>query len=297
MITRKLKLFIGAFLIAAIAVLVVQIKHRPKYELSVLAIFRNEARFLPEWIAYHQMQGVDHFYLLNNLSKDDYKAALQPFIDKGVVELYEWPYHGKNQKEWNKIQCGAYTHLLKEKKYETRWMAIIDTDEFLAVSDNQNLKEFLKPYEPYGGVAINWQLFGTSDVEMIPAGKTIIGSLTHRAPKEHPANLFLKSIVQPKKVKKITQPHYCSYNKPYYHVSEKFEKLPSKSLSRAVSIDKVRIHHYTYRDNYFFKSEKQKRFREWHPETPPPEANPAYNEVEDNSLTAFAEPVESALKN
>jgi hypothetical protein len=57
-------------------------RSEPKYYLSVGAIFRNEARFLPEWIEYHRLHGVDHFYLFNNLSEDDYKAALKPYVDQ-----------------------------------------------------------------------------------------------------------------------------------------------------------------------------------------------------------------------
>lgn len=94
--------------------------------------------------------------------------------------------------------------LLKEKKYETFWLAIIDTDEFLVTAKDESLTNFLRPYEPYGGVAINWQLFRTSQVEKIPAGKTVIGSLTKRAFTDHPTNRFVKSIVQPCKVKKIS---------------------------------------------------------------------------------------------
>lgn len=199
MISRKIKFLI---LLIGIFLLVFSYKSHPKYYLSICAIFRNEARFLPEWIEYHRLCGVDHFYLLNNLSDDDYQTVLKPYLDKGIVELYEWPYHGSNQKQWNKIQCSAYSKILKEKKNETSWLAIIDTDEFLVSLKASDLKTLLKSYEPYGGLAINWQLFGTSNVEKIPENKSVIGTLLHRAPENHPTNHFFKSIVQPKKVKK-----------------------------------------------------------------------------------------------
>ena len=34
-----------------------------KHQLSICAIFKNEAKFLKEWIEYHRLVGVDHFYL------------------------------------------------------------------------------------------------------------------------------------------------------------------------------------------------------------------------------------------
>ena len=37
-----------------------------KYHIGICSIFKNEAPFLKEFIVYHKMIGVDHFYLYNN---------------------------------------------------------------------------------------------------------------------------------------------------------------------------------------------------------------------------------------
>ena len=55
-----------------------------KHFLSVCAIFKNEGRFLREWLNYYLLAGVDHFYLYNNFSDDDYAAVLKPYVDKGL---------------------------------------------------------------------------------------------------------------------------------------------------------------------------------------------------------------------
>ena len=34
--------------------------------------FRDEARYLAEWVEYYLAAGVDHFFLYNNFSTDDY---------------------------------------------------------------------------------------------------------------------------------------------------------------------------------------------------------------------------------
>ena len=33
------------------------------YDLAVVAIFKDEARYLKEWLDYHLLAGVEHFYL------------------------------------------------------------------------------------------------------------------------------------------------------------------------------------------------------------------------------------------
>ena len=41
-----------------------------KFYLSFCSIFKNEAPYMKEWIEYHLLVGVDHFYLYNNNSTD-----------------------------------------------------------------------------------------------------------------------------------------------------------------------------------------------------------------------------------
>jgi len=62
-----------------------------KYRISLCLIFKNEAPFLKEWLDYHLSIGIDHFYLYNNNSDDDYMDIVKPYVDKGIVTLIEWP--------------------------------------------------------------------------------------------------------------------------------------------------------------------------------------------------------------
>ena len=45
------------------------------------------ARFLPEWIAFHYVMGIDEFSFYDNDSADNTTAVLQPFVDAGIVKL------------------------------------------------------------------------------------------------------------------------------------------------------------------------------------------------------------------
>jgi hypothetical protein len=46
--------------------------------------FKNPARFLPEWIEFHQIVGFEHFYLYNDNSTDAYLGALTPYREEGL---------------------------------------------------------------------------------------------------------------------------------------------------------------------------------------------------------------------
>ncbi len=59
------------------------------YELGIASQFRDEAPYLKEWVEYHRMVGVDHFWLYNNSSIDNWEEVLQPYIDEGLVEVFD----------------------------------------------------------------------------------------------------------------------------------------------------------------------------------------------------------------
>ena len=126
-----------------------------KYNVSICAIFKNEELYLKEWIEFNKIAGVEHFYLYNNNSTDNYLAVLAPYIEEGLVTLTQWP---KNQAQ---IEC--YNTCIKNFKNESKWIGFIDIDEFVVPIDMENIYEFLKPFEnKRGSVKIYWRMFGTS---------------------------------------------------------------------------------------------------------------------------------------
>ncbi|MGO5179073.1 glycosyltransferase family 92 protein [Collinsella sp. LCP21S3_E4] len=126
-----------------------------KYYVSICAIFKNEARYLREWIEFHRIVGVDHFYLYNNNSEDDYESVLDPYINSGIVTLVSWP---KQQ-----AQMEAYRNCISSFSEETNWLGFIDIDEFVVPVDTNSIGDFLRPFQSsYGSVLIYWRLFGSS---------------------------------------------------------------------------------------------------------------------------------------
>lgn len=229
-----------------------------KYYLCAAAVFCNEARFLPEWIEYHRLLGVEHFYLYNNLSTDDYLEKLSPYIKKGIVDLKEWDKPSANLQEWDPVQVAAYRDAIVRAREKTDWLAILDLDEFIVPVKDNSLKSFLKKYENdhLGGVCLMWSFFGTSHVDRIPSDKLMIESLIfHTGPacngdvKSVWQQGSYKSIVRPGYASGISSPHYCKYFKGREHAM-----LP---------YDLIRINHYWTRDIDFLMNVKIPRREIW----------------------------------
>lgn len=94
-----------------------------KYKISICAIFKNEAHNMKEWIEFHKIVGIQHFYMYNNFSEDNYIEVLKSYIEEGLVTLVEWP-----------IELGqfpAYKNFYETYRGETNWVSFLDLDEFI----------------------------------------------------------------------------------------------------------------------------------------------------------------------
>lgn len=129
-------------------------KYSKKYNIIICGIFKNEARFLKEWIEYHELVGVEHFYLYNNNSTDNYKEVLEEYINRGIVTLIEWPI------EQGQIQ--AYKHFSDNYWNESQWVSFLDIDEFYVPKKDKTLLEWIKRNDKFPVLLVYWKMFGTS---------------------------------------------------------------------------------------------------------------------------------------
>ena len=145
----------------------------PLYKLSVGAIFKNEERAMVEWIEHYLFHSVEHFYLINDTSTDSSLAKLQPYIDRGLITLFdiECPYYLGRQRD-------LYTkHILPHLK-ESEWLLIVDLDEFMWSPRSISLVDVLKQCEPLGQVQVRQSLFTPNNHETQPA--SIVAGFTEK---------------------------------------------------------------------------------------------------------------------
>ena len=171
---------------------------RPPIGLAVCAIFRDEARYLAEWVSFHRLQGVERFYLYDNRSTDDWHSALEPEIAAGIVEVRNWPFVPG--------QMSAYEDCLGQHWTDARWIAFIDVDEFLFSPAGRPLPEVLRRFDMYPNVVVSRHTYGTSGWEHPPEG-LVIENYLWRAADDFIGNHWVKSIVCPRKVVRYASPH------------------------------------------------------------------------------------------
>jgi len=202
-----------------------------KYEIAVALRFKNEALYLAEWIEFHEAIGVDHFYLYDNNSTDDFREVLAPYVERDLITLHHWSNVPASP--------GADLHCIENYRDEAGWIAFIDADEFLVSSSERSLKSILSDYEDHPALAVNWIYFGSNGHLTRPSGG-VLRNFTRRsaAPNRH-----VKSIVNPRRVIKYGNSHHWYYSRGALAVNTSGAPVLG-SFSEPPVADILRINHY-----------------------------------------------------
>ena len=256
---------------------------RPPVALAVCAIFRDEARYLAEWVTFHRLQGAERFYLYDNRSSDDWRSALEPEIEAGIVEVQHWPFVPG--------QRGAYDHCLEHHRRDVRWIAFIDVDEFLFSPTGRPLPEVLRGFDTHPAVLVNWRIYGTNGFERPPDG-LVIENYLQRAPDEYTGNRWMKSIVNPRSALQAESAHHFRlFGEPVAEDHRPVEGI----VVREPTVDLLRINH------YYAKSDEEFRRKAERPMALTGEVDstrnpPPADTVRDETILQFATGLRSLLE-
>lgn len=204
--------------------------------LSACLIFKDEAAYLSEWLHFYRHVGVDHFYLYDNGSSDNFSEIILPWIGKGLVSYY--------RAEGPALQLPVYRHCLATSAKENQWIMFVDADEFLFSPDMIDLRNFLSGFESEAGVVANWACFGTSGHQTKPE-QLVTQSYTHRCELnfERACN-HVKTIVNCGAVQDVSwSPHHFIYKDGRVPVNALREAVPGP-FSDNVVMEGLRINHY-----------------------------------------------------
>ena len=283
--------------------------------LSICAIFKDEARYLREWIEFHRLVGVERFFLYDDHSSDGGREAVTPWVSEGLVSVSDCPIPLREGG-----QGWAYADALRRARRLTRWLAFIDVDEFLFSPGGTPLPEVLRDYEQHPGVVVNWQVYGSSGLTVKPDG-LVIESFVKRARMQWVRNRRIKSIVDPTRAVRPIGPHFFEYADGALAVTEGHEpvrvisvdpwtrrmrrglsRLPlietdpyaiRRSSVKQVSVGRLRLNHYAVRSRQEFE---QKTARHGSSRLAPRYfAYHDRNEVHDAALVPYAGKVRDQL--
>lgn len=163
----------------------------PGFGVAIVAIVKNEAEYLEEWLCFHLALGVDHFFIYDNGSSDGSAELLERYINHGLVTRIDWPIGGG--------QLSAYNHSLRMFGRTAEWLAYYDPDEFLVPLLDDDIPSFLARFPDAADVRVPRVEYGFSGHRAKPEGLSI-DAYTHAA------NVLALDPKLPPRVKSVVRP-------------------------------------------------------------------------------------------
>jgi len=198
---------------------------------SIISTQVRDELDIDEWVRYHLGIGFDHIVIYDNMSVIPVEN-----IWNNVTVI-------KEDREFESSE-NDNCHNDTIKNFDADWVARIDVDEFIVLKKHKKINNFLKPFSEYGGVGINWRIFGTSGHKTKPKG-FVRDNYVWRMPDNcgwilNGGSYQLKTIIRREFCIQVHHPHFCRSSRPL--VDEDFhpytDAWTDSSRTQAV------IHHY-----------------------------------------------------
>jgi len=205
------------------------------YNAIISTQVKDENEYLDEWVQYHLGIGFDHIVIYDNCS--------------AIPVVNRWGNRVTVIKEYRVFEGSAEDNCHNDTvaNFDAAWIARIDVDEFIVLKKHATIDELLEGYKEYGGLGINWRIFGTSGHIAKPPG-LVRDNYLWRMPDKcgwvlNGGSFHLKTIIRREYCVQIHHPHFCLSKRPL--VNEDFQIYPDAwtDSSRSSAV----IHHYVTR--------------------------------------------------
>ena len=204
-----------------------------KYNSIISTQVLDENEYLDEWVKYHLEIGFEHIVIYDNKSIVPVKNR---WGKKKVTVLRE------NREFEGSVEDNCHNDTVRN--FDANWIARIDIDEFIVLKKHNQIGELLEGYKDFGGLGINWRIFGTSGHIEKPEG-LVKDNYLWRMPDNcgwvlNGGSFQLKTIIRREYCIQIHHPHFCISSRPL--VNEDYQPYPDAwtDSSRNLAV----IHHY-----------------------------------------------------
>lgn len=235
-----------------------------KNSVAIVAIAKNEGRYIEEWVRYHLSIGFDRIFLFDNESTDDTYAKLLQLSHSLPIDPIYFPSPGRKSP-----QKTAYNRALKHFARYYEWALVIDIDEFFVPWGWGSVKDYLAEVpDNASSVAVNWRTFGSSRVQDASYG-SVLKTFTRCSSDDFLNDRHFKSFVRVRDVSYMDIHHGQPENGDVVNsVFERFtipnSPYKARDLPKAV-YNGVQINHYQCKTYSEFKS----RMLSGNPNVPP----------------------------
>lgn len=171
---------------------------------ALVAIVKNEAAYIGDWMRFHALAGVKDFIIYDNQSSDETVSILNSFASLNVT-IVPWVMNTSAHKPKMILprQILAYCHAISTFGGSYHRMGFIDADEFLVPGNANSIVESLESVQGYSNISLPWVMFGHNGHDNKPA-EPVPYAYEQRANHQTGKLLKFKCIVDPCDVTQVS---------------------------------------------------------------------------------------------
>ena len=273
------------------------------FYLSIVCIIKNEDDYLDEWLEFHRLMGVSHFFVYDNGCSQKTKKILMPYIRKKLVTYITFPHVAGSRttstlstRRQPSDQHYAYGDCIRRFGKRTKWLMQLDLDEFVyptGQSGIDTVADILAHLEQqkYKGVEVFMWDFGSNWHKEKPSG-LVIENYQRRT--VHPRRAA-KSVALTCSIKRLpySNPHRFYYRRNLIELFRGIKIMRGKQSSGL-----LRLNHYVTKSYTEYQRKKDSNFMaEKYVDRKFYENELFLNEAEDNrDILCFLPKLQEAMK-
>lgn len=219
--------------------------------LAIVFLVKNEAKNLAEWIGFHELVGVKHFFAYDDGSTDNSCEILKKCLPRGNFTITSWKNSSLQDPRRNRYlsnQVLAYAHALANYGQDFRWMAFIDVDEFILPMNSDTIEGALASLQEYSNISMPWHMFGRCGHQKRPDGGVLRNFLERASdPMSSDAGVCnFKCIVDPSCVVEVSIHRFkttSNQETTCNDVGEQFD-FKDRNTKRFYSTKHLKLNHY-----------------------------------------------------
>ncbi|GJQ11162.1 hypothetical protein GpartN1_g2953.t1 [Galdieria partita] len=178
--------------------------HLSKKKVGACLLLQDKNQFIDEWIAYHNLLGIERVYIYLNEIRDDSLLQFRNYFEQDIVLPIKWPFLSPNRLPFSRMQSVQINDCLWRFRHLHDWLVFMDVDEFLQPMGNVSLKgfvnylRFMESKEDIGGLCVHNVFFGMAPSHKYNPDSLVIEQAVYR--QENVTTTRPKTIARPTNV-------------------------------------------------------------------------------------------------
>ena len=206
----------------------------PSFNAAICLLIKDENAYINEWLGWHIGIGFQHFFIYDNGSMVPIEESVNERYKRYCTFIDFSGDHGNTQ-----LEC--YADAIEKYGNDVKWLAFIDTDEFIRPLTGEDINTFLGRFEDHDGLYIRWVVYNANGLwkkDDKPQRERFTRVSSHA-----PSKPFGKSIIRPERIRCMGT-HFPTGILGRYDIVDSNGKHMRSACSEFSPEDRIVIDHY-----------------------------------------------------